>query len=221
MYLRSSSAIERASDIRHHDAAIAIAYFYCAFDNAPSQELVNVLGSIAAQLGEKQPDLLLRLETIFKEATKGATHKRLSTSESELYLLNYFESFSRVFLFVDALNESTQCASISSSLANLARSASNVSIIFTSTPEALTKELENLQNLVTISLASKDILEDVEMLVDASLRSKSNLRDLRADLQDEIRSSLINKADGMDVLDLLLSDSALIFIQVSLGSVSD
>ncbi len=108
-----------------------------------------------------------------------------------------FESLSKVYIFVDAVNESSQSTAICSILTRLFQSTENVYIFLTGIEEAMPKEIQETSRFTSLRLDSRDIKKDVGLFVEARLRENPTLRDLKDRLKEEIRTTLVGKAHGM------------------------
>ena len=173
----------------------AVAYFYCAFNDAASQEPANIVGSFIAQLVQQKADLQIAYETQFK-STK-ANGESLPSSEMYEFFQRCCKEFPRVFLFVDAINESIHKYAIIRCLRELRDRAANISVFLTSTELVIDRETRARLHPMIVSMNEQRISLDVQVLVEASLQKYDNLFQLRQEIKDEIRFTLIQGAHGM------------------------
>ncbi len=157
-----SSAIEYTTSLAVQSSKIGVAYFCCTFNDAASQEPLNILGSIIAQLARKQPSLLYDLESI------EAKFANLTLGDLEGLLKSYLAYFNRVYIFIDAVNESGSSKDIISSLSS-----------------------------TVIAMRPDEISADMEKVIDSSLQHRFNHLKLSSALRTKIRTTLVYQAHGM------------------------
>ena len=82
----TSSAVEDIRSLVSQDETIGLAFFYCAFNDAASQEPANILGSLLADLARSQPDLLPEFESESRKSkqSKSANGPKLEDIEGKL-----------------------------------------------------------------------------------------------------------------------------------------
>ncbi len=103
----TSFAVEEIRSLVSQDETLGLAYFFCAFNDAASQEPVNILGSLLATLSHGEPELLLGFESQCRQLKQSHSRDGPKLEDIEDRLRQCFRGFSNIYLFVDALNEST------------------------------------------------------------------------------------------------------------------
>ena len=193
-----SSAIEELSKDVARDESIGLAYFYCAFNDVASQAPVNILGSLLASLSSKKPDILLDFEAIFRQSKQSSFRDGPKLEDIEEILKRSFHEFSKVYVLVDALNETKNCHAVINSLARLCgKPTDNIYIMLTSIDKAIDEDLKNFPAVIRIRMGNREIMRDIEAFVEASLQNVSNLRLLKPSIRAEIRTTLIDGSHGM------------------------
>jgi hypothetical protein len=112
-----------------------VAYFYCTFDNAQSQEPVNVLGSITAQLSHALPSLRdgVRALMTTNERSTRQFDSPVELSALEGLLVQHVPRVPLAVVLVDAVNESAYAAELVASLGRLVQRTTNMRVLVTST----------------------------------------------------------------------------------------
>ena len=112
------------------DSQIAVAYYYCSFDEAASQDPIYMVGSFISQISTLCPDVLEGLEAGF------ARRERPTLDDLEQHLVHHTSRSSlKTLILVDAVNECKKVEPMTKVLLRLAKSASDIRVLFTSTEE--------------------------------------------------------------------------------------
>ena len=188
-----SSAIRAAQSMGRKNPQIAVAYFYCSFDELVSQDPVNMVGSFISQVSIVCPNILEGLEVEF------ARKERLTVRGLEQHLIDQSARSSvQTLLFVDAVNECKKVEPMIETLLRLAESVSDIRVLFTSIEEdPLITELTHLKPSKATSIRMSGLSADIELFIAASIKEKRNLQRLPPEKIEEIKVVLNRKADGM------------------------
>ena len=197
----SSAAINKA-ELQSDEEASVVTYFFCSFTNAASQDPVNLLGSLLVQLCNIDATLWTGVDARYsKEPSKSnSSCEPLSLGEATSMLADALRKFPRVYVIVDALNESKQSESalIFMTLRDLSRGHEGLRFLFSSTEELLAPTMERGSRLLSIvPMTSALVDDDIRLYVDSRLACNDRLRRLPSSLKDNIRSKLLSRADGM------------------------
>lgn len=187
-----SGAIRSAQSMQRDDPQTANAYFYCSFDDAASQEPVNMIGSFIAQVSAVCPNMLEGLEVDFARAA------RPTLTDLEQRLSQTARSSSKMLLLIDAVNECKKVGPMIETLLRLAESVSDIRVLFTSTEEDPTiMALTDLQPPKATTVRMSALTADIDIFIEAKIKEKENLQRLPQEIKDEITEVLSRKADGM------------------------
>lgn len=186
-----SSAIEYTTSLAVQSSKIGVAYFYCTFNDAASQEPLNILGSIIAQLARKQPSLLYDLESI------EAKFANLTLGDLEGLLKSYLAFFNQVYIFIDAVNESGSSKDIIGSISKISKHSENLFVFLSSIEETLDSRLKSSLSSTVIAMRPDEISADMEKVIDSSLQHRFNHLKLSSALRTKIRTTLVYQAHGM------------------------
>lgn len=187
-----SSAIKAAQSLETAHSQVAIAYFYCSFNEAASQDPANMVGSFISQVSVVCPNLLEGLEVGFarKERPLLQDLERRLTSQTA-------RSSLKVFLLVDAVNECKKIEPMIDVLLRLADSW-HIRVLFTSTEEdPLITALTDLEAPKATALRMSALSVDIDLFIEAQMKEKRNLQRLPLEMRKEIKDVLSTRADGM------------------------
>lgn len=183
----SSTAIEAARATEKIDA-VGVLYFYCSFQSNTSQTLVHLLGSFVAQLSESYPDILDQFANNFIK-------RSFPTPETLVrVLVEHARQWQKLFLFVDAVNESSETEDILNTLVTLTDSIDRIQVMTTSTAPLI--EIPNV-TLLQVHMRPTSNWEDIDAFVNTQLTIRTTLRRLPQHMKEKIRQLLLIKAGGM------------------------
>ena len=186
-------------DITSQD--FGIAYHYCDFSDPRSLEVRNILGTIVRQLLERiniSGDLEQHMNPLYGPDARDVTNDALSA-----ILFHVIKHFSKVYLFIDGLDECRNDAQtmILSIVHQISQSEQPTVKIFVSSRDELiiSASLKKFLHLrISAENNSDDIAHFVEEAVNLNIRSGA-LKIQDPSLQSEIITTLTGKAHGMSV----------------------
>jgi hypothetical protein len=188
-----SSIVELALQRTRDDPRHAVLYFYCSYDNAASQDPVNILAAFVTQLSEKCPSMLNAYQARY------LTPNRADVPELEDQLITAAGSLDGVYVFFDALNESSLAGHVVKSLLRIVQSASNVQLLVTTTPDTYLQEILYSKRMIQVDMRPHWIEGDIRVFVAACIEQSPTLRSLSDSIKMLIEQTIIGKADGMCV----------------------
>lgn len=191
-----STAIE---DVRAHcetEPELGFAVFYFSFSDSQKKSFQDLLRSLIAQLGWKEPGL-----STLQHAYDKFNRSVQSTEELEKVLLSCVDSYDDVFLLLDALDECPEDGEVRENmlkgLKRLTERAPNLKIFATS------RELRDVRDwMVTlkaepISIATSAVNADSLRYMSAELSHDRRLSRLDTKSKTMIEETISQKADGM------------------------
>lgn len=188
-----SSAIKAAQSMGRDHSHIAVAYWYCSFNDAASQDPVHMVGSFISQVSTVCPNMLEGLEVGFdrgERPTLKDLEERLTSQTARSSL--------KILLLVDAVNECKKIETMIETLLRLAESASDIRVLFTSTEEdGLVTALTDLEPPKAATIRMSALSADINLFIEAKIEEKKNLKRLPSEMREEIKAVLNTKADGM------------------------
>jgi hypothetical protein len=191
-----STAIE---DIQIHcqkDPDTAYAIFYFSFSDEHKQSDGDLLRSLVAQLGWREPGL-----SMLRQAYENPKRSVLEPDELEKILLNSTKSCNRVYLIMDALDECPEDDEarqrVLERIERLAQGASNLKILATSREIPAIRESMAALGSEPIRIVTSAVDADIRIYIAHQLSSDRSFRRFGAVTLDLIESTIAKKADGM------------------------
>ena len=167
------------------------AYFYCTFSDNASHYPLNILGSFIAQLSGTTPSILDDIRPVYMENK----HSKARSQNLDIALLEdsiiKHSAGKTVILLIDAINEGSHVDLVKRSVLRLADQATNIRILLTSTADFIPRS-----HAVTVNMNADIIRNDIESFIHYRLEKDEALRNLSPKLQREIRTTLLEDADG-------------------------
>jgi hypothetical protein len=176
----------------------AVAYFYCDGNYIEKQNPRFIIGSILRQLLERSfsggDTSFIEGMTKFYEAHKGDSFKQRRSREYFLiYLLSVSSLYSQVFVVIDGLDECQPREDLLELLMGL--KSCNVNLFVTSRPEV---DIDRaFVGCSYLEMESDAVNDDITAYIDFRLDEEARLNRIRPQLKDEIKSKLLEKAEGM------------------------
>ncbi|KAI9689609.1 MAG: hypothetical protein M1822_010261 [Bathelium mastoideum] len=185
-----SNAVARLNTLEERSPKVISAIHYCKFDNLDSQDVSAVLGSLLRQLFSKSADLYEQhQETLNSQIPDTVT-------ERSALLAICCEYFSKVYLCVDALNESRHGKDIFELLANIARKAKTLFLLFTTTSLDGIADSEYWNETAAVEFDKNGQRQDITAYISARTQSSQIVATLGEELRTEIHSRLLAESDG-------------------------
>jgi hypothetical protein len=169
-------------------------FFYCTQDNAASQQPSNVLGSIVAQIARVKPEIVDFVQNVRNIDSGGVYHNNLALHELEHILGQSLVLFDRIYILLDALNETPHAITLINSLSRLSKKQSSLRILMTCTADPP----EGTSALMQVLHLKNEIVDsDIRAYVTYRLDSERIFSTLSPALKDEIGKALDSGANGM------------------------
>ena len=178
-----------------NDKSIGIAYVYCNFQRQDEQTAEELLASLLKQLNQSQSSLADNVKHLYDTYN----HKRTRPSLDEISrtLQSVAATYAKTFIIIDALDEckGIECRSrfLTSLLDLWAKCGSNIFATSRFLPE-ITQKFDH-----SISLEIRACAEDVQRYVDSRISHLPSFVKRSPDLQDEIKTKIVETVDGMYV----------------------
>lgn len=210
----TSIVVEELTNRFENDKSIGIAYLYCNFRRKHEQNVDDLVSCLLKQLAQRLPSLPDAVKDLHKR------HSYKGTSPSLEDILQTLQSvtaiYSKVFIFVDALDECQDTTGYEmkflSQILNL-QARCQLSLFATSrhVPEICKK----FDPSTWLEIRASD--EDVERYLDGHMSQISRYVSEKPDLQGEIKTAIINAVDGMYVTPVNLVDDSYISVRFLLA----
>jgi hypothetical protein len=191
-----STAIEDIRMTSEQNADTAFAFFYFSFSDERKQSDSDLLRSLVAQLGWREPGL-----SMLRQAYGDAKRSVPGPDELEKIFLASTRSCSKVYLLVDALDECPEDhetrQSVLARIERLTQDAPNLRVFATSREmDRIRKSMEALiaEPLRVTTLAVDD---DIQIYLAKEISRDRSLYALSPEMRTLIESTIASQADGM------------------------
>ncbi|KAI6826758.1 Pfs, NACHT and ankyrin domain protein [Hortaea werneckii] len=188
--------IKQLCDTDENLARFGLGAFYFTFSDKQKQSYEDLLRSLVEQLAWKQ-DGYSRLQQAFDNPSRG----RLGKDELENILDLSFQAYDRVFITLDALDESTEENDIRQKmleqLEKLVQNASNVKLLATSREALDIHESMGMLEAQRIDVADSKVDKDIRKYLVSELSKDRRLSRLSDKTTSLILDTLSARADGM------------------------
>jgi hypothetical protein len=111
-------------------------------------------------------------------------------------LVKYASSFSKVYIVVDAVNESAAIPNVASTLVKLASTCGNFRFLFSSTEEFEQVNIPRFCKVVLAEMDASAIDADIELYVGDQLAQNQSLKRYTTSLKTNIANSVLEFARG-------------------------
>ena len=198
----ASAAIQESLQTYASSGDNAVAYFYCDYKSADTQQISNILGSLAQEIARQSEGSYERLEAFLKKHKIDSRNNLSNQYALELMglVLDMSKDFDSLNVLVDGLDEcGDQAEVVTSRLASLNHQASNIRVFLSS--RDLPQIREKLENFEKVSIAARN--SDLKLYVGAQIEErlqKTSIKRLRLkdlSLKGQIMDKLVEGAQGM------------------------
>ncbi|KAK8132153.1 ankyrin [Apiospora kogelbergensis] len=185
-----------ASILENLQSGMAFAFFFCDYKESATQNLSNILSSIALQLALQKDEAFDRLQAYY-----GQLHPKngLPREVEPDQLMELIQDMSRLFdgtsIVIDALDEcDANMRGVARGLVRVANESHNLSVaLFSREIVDISDELE--AHFQKLEIAARN--EDLERYISNQMMMRTSLSKLDAEESLEIRERLLGKAHGM------------------------
>ncbi|CAD0017299.1 unnamed protein product, partial [Aureobasidium pullulans] len=171
------------------------AYWYCSFTEVASQRPSNILGSFMCQFAQHNPAFLSDARSVYESSRYSSHRTPMSLEQMEDSICKYLPKYNRVFLLIDAVNESQEKDALLKALFRLMQRCKNLRILTSTIGDAPRGEGPT-HPLTIIRFEPKGSRNDIAAMVENALVSRPGLRGLSEKLKQEIRDIFFKQADG-------------------------
>jgi hypothetical protein len=191
-----STAIEDIRVTCEQDADTSFAFFYFSFSDERKQSDRDLLRSLVAQLGWREPSL-----SILRQAYGDAKRSVPGPDELEKILLASIRSCSKVYLLIDALDECPEDLetrqSVLARIERLTQDAPNLRILATS--REMDRIRESMEALIAepLRVTTHAVDGDIQTYLAKEVSRDRSLCKLSSEMRTLIESTIASQADGM------------------------
>lgn len=189
-YIERSIIIDKIISAARDD--ITLIYFYCDFKDPAKQNSVNIYGSLIAQLIEQVTGIPDEVDALYSKCNmRPAALEHLKNVFSRL-----IQSFSKVFIIIDGLDECADRANVLDGLLELKNSPNgNTNVLVTSRNDPTTRLA--LSGVPNLTMEAENVGADIKLYVKSEIERRVKLRRLKPEMKAEITTRLVDGANGM------------------------
>lgn len=191
-----STAIEDIRNDCEQDPDVAHAFFYFSFSDEHKQSDGDLLRSLVAQLGWREPGL-----SMLRQTYENSRQSVPGPDELQKILLASIRSCSRVYLLLDALDECPEDdgtrQNVLERIERLTQQTPNLSVFATSRElDKIRKAMEGL-GPEPLRVIAPVVDADIRVWMSTQMTRDPSLRELSPELKTLIQSTIASQADGM------------------------
>ncbi|OCK96438.1 uncharacterized protein K441DRAFT_552403, partial [Cenococcum geophilum 1.58] len=202
----TSTVVKDLSTMFRNDDSVGIAYLYCEFKRQNDQKPIDLLLSLLRQLIQKRPPVPENFKSLYEQHNKDDT--KPSISEVSQILEFIVHTYSRTFIIIDALDECQVSeggrSKFLSEIFNL-QTKTGANVFATSRP--IPDIVHEFEKQKSISLPVRASNEDIRTYLDPRMSELPLFVQDSPPLQEEIKTAILEAADGMFLLAKLHVDS--------------
>jgi hypothetical protein len=191
-----STAIDDIQTHCQQNPDTTYAIFYFSFSDEHKQSDGDLLRSLVAQLGWREPGL-----SMLRQAYENPKRSVPGPDELEKILFNSIESFGNIYLLMDALDECPEDHEtrqlVLERVERLTNSASNLKIFATSRELPSIRESMEALGSSPLRIATSTVDADIRIYVANQLSGDRGFRRFGTTTLDLVESTIAKKADGM------------------------
>ena len=180
--------------------SVAVAFFYCDFKDAATQDPLNILGSLARQIARQNEDAFKKLQRLYnKHFPDNQMTIEYEPEELRELVIDMTSTFDSTLFLVDALDE---CGNNTTFVVELLASLNNdgnmndVKTLFLSRDEQDIRDRLNDYRQISIAATSSDLKLYVAVEIENRTRKKL-LRLKDPSLKEHVMERLVSGAEGM------------------------
>lgn len=170
------------------------AYFYCTFSSRESQDVINVVGSLVAQVCRLSNELPPELKRAFMHSKYGNKRPTLELLGDILIKISQTR---RIALLIDAVDECDDRGRLLRFMSDLRETCGHINILITSRKEADIAQLLSSFSNVSMEDHVKDVDEDISLYIQTKLETDERIQWLKEPVKAEILRTLNYRSAGM------------------------
>ncbi|KAF7880334.1 uncharacterized protein EAF02_007180 [Botrytis sinoallii] len=200
----TSIVVEELNTRFQNDKGIGIAYFYCNFRRQHDQKIDDLLLSLLKQLSRYQASLPGAVKDMFD--LHSPRQNRPSTKEISSALKSVIDSYSKVFIVVDALDECQMTNGCRMQfLSEIFDIQETYQLSLFATSRHIPDVEERFGGSLRLEIRASD--KDVERYLDGRISQLPEYVRKSTGLQNEVKTAIVKAVDGMFLLARLNFDS--------------
>jgi Cdc6-like AAA superfamily ATPase len=180
------------------DASVGIAYIYCNFQRQREQKPADLLASLLKQLVQEQRFVPENVKTFYERHKNKRTRPSFDEILKELH--SVVADYSRAFIIIDALDEcQVSNGGRQRLLAEIFNLQTKTRANFLATSRFIPETVKEFEGRSTrLEIRASD--NDLQRYLDGHMSRLPSFALRSPDLQNEVKTAIINAVDGMYVL---------------------
>lgn len=180
-----------------NDASIGIAYLYCTFRRQHEQKPEDLLASLLKQLLQEQSTVPDKVKVLYDRHKNERTRPLLDEISKALH--SVVSNYSRVFLCIDALDESqTTDGCRTRFLSEIFNLQDKTGTSLFATSRFIPEIMQSFEGSMSLEIRASN--DDVRRYLDGHMSQLPAFVGRSPDLQEEIKAEIIKAVDGMFLL---------------------
>jgi hypothetical protein len=172
-------------------------FFYCDFRRPDSQDPVNIIGSLVAQLCCQTGWFPEILQQSFETKRNSSGQKDRPSFDDLKSGLHSFAKDSRIILLIDAIDECVNREALLNTICDLRNESEKISLLVTSRNESDINEILKCCSRLHLEDHVIEVDRDIGMYIETRLMTDRKLQWLEASMKAEIRTHLKTRSGGM------------------------
>ncbi|KAK1975825.1 ankyrin repeat protein [Colletotrichum cereale] len=181
-----------STDLSAKTASVGVGFHCCSLDDAASQAVSNVFGSILAQIGATKPEILDHVRPLRQSGSTLIPQNNLTVDQIFDIMRGALDHFHAFYLMIDALNETSHESLIVRTLLTLCGKHPNLRVLLTCTREPL----EYDSKIFVKHMDNNAIDLDIDLYVENRLATEHVFQSLSPNIRAEIKRKVVSDADG-------------------------
>jgi hypothetical protein len=170
-----------------------LGYHCCSLDDAASQQISNIFGSVLAFAGNLKPEILQHISPYRRANTSLVPQNNLTIPQINEILGHILEACDIFYILIDAVNETPHEQELVQALVQLCEQYSQIRVLVTCTREPLLKS----PCIKELGMNMNAVDDDIDAYVIHRLATEPCFRVLSPKIQAEIQERIAAGADGM------------------------
>ena len=190
----ASVVVEELTNCFAGNTNVGIAYIYCNFRRQQEQKAEHLLASLLKQLVQSQRSLPESIKLLYEKHK--AKHSRPTSDELSKVLQSLTTIYSRIFIIIDALDECSIAGRIDFLAEIFALREKSEANVF-ATSRDIPAVTQKFSKCPFLEIRASE--QDIRRYIDGYLPRLPSFARGDMDLQEEMKSKIINAVDGMYV----------------------
>jgi hypothetical protein len=174
-----------------------LAYYYCDFRKSESQEPVNIIGSLVAQVCVHLGYFPQELEDAYDQSTNVNGQIARPTMEALVSSLETLATRRKLILLIDALDECNDSKAVAQVINKTTGTDSSINVLVSSRDEVHIQQQLSMASRLSIGRHGSQVSDDIRSYINTKLDNDPGFLWLKPSFKAEIQVLLNNKSGSM------------------------